>query len=324
MFLAAITAAIIASFLFEHWLDRRQIRHVLAHQDRVPTAFQGAVSIEDHQKAAAYTVAKRRFGMNSWSRNVIQDRLEQGCDIAARFIDVQRRNALNGGRVNNREIELFIRRTQVDKQVKRSIEHVVNDGIGSIDLVDHDDSLVSERQCLPKDKGRLRHRAFLRIDQQQHAFNHAQGPFYFSAEVGMPRRIDDIDLDALISDARVLGPDRDAALTLLIHRVHNAFAHVVDLPMDVRLPEHRVDQGGFAMVDVGNNGDVANVGPLTKRSAPDFLNGVGCHMCIHNATLYVVETKKKTPTDAASTDSIVHDPYDYKPMQRLEFSALSL
>ena len=63
MFLAAITAAIIASFLFELWLDRRQIRHVLAHRDRVPSAFQGAVSIEDHQKAAAYTVAKRRFGM---------------------------------------------------------------------------------------------------------------------------------------------------------------------------------------------------------------------------------------------------------------------
>jgi STE24 endopeptidase len=63
MFLAAIAAAIIASFLFELWLDRRQIRHVLAHRDRVPAAFQGAVSIEDHQKAAAYTVAKRRFGM---------------------------------------------------------------------------------------------------------------------------------------------------------------------------------------------------------------------------------------------------------------------
>jgi STE24 endopeptidase len=63
MFLAAVTAAIIASFLFELWLDRRQIRHVLSHRDRVPAAFQGAVSIEDHQKAAAYTVAKRRFGM---------------------------------------------------------------------------------------------------------------------------------------------------------------------------------------------------------------------------------------------------------------------
>ena len=63
MFLAAITAAIIASFLFELWLDRRQIRHVLAHRQSVPPAFHGSVSLEEHQKAAAYTVAKRRFGV---------------------------------------------------------------------------------------------------------------------------------------------------------------------------------------------------------------------------------------------------------------------
>lgn len=58
-----VTVAIIASFLFEVWLDRRQIGHVLAHRERVPPAFHGSVSVEDHQKAAAYTVARRRFGI---------------------------------------------------------------------------------------------------------------------------------------------------------------------------------------------------------------------------------------------------------------------
>jgi STE24 endopeptidase len=63
MFLAVVTLAIVTSLLFDIWLDRRQIRHVLAHRDQVPPAFRDMVSIEDHRKAAAYTAAKRRFGM---------------------------------------------------------------------------------------------------------------------------------------------------------------------------------------------------------------------------------------------------------------------
>ena len=63
MFLTVVTIAIIASFLFEVWLDRRQIRHVLAHRERVPPPFESAVSLEEHRKAAAYTVARRHFGM---------------------------------------------------------------------------------------------------------------------------------------------------------------------------------------------------------------------------------------------------------------------
>ena len=63
MFLAIITLAIAASLLFEIWLDRRQIRHVLANQERVPPAFHDTVSLDEHRRAAAYTAAKRRFGI---------------------------------------------------------------------------------------------------------------------------------------------------------------------------------------------------------------------------------------------------------------------
>jgi STE24 endopeptidase len=63
VFLTVIAVAIMAAFLFNLWLDRRQIRHVLTHRERVPAAFQGALSIEEHRKAAAYTVARRRFGI---------------------------------------------------------------------------------------------------------------------------------------------------------------------------------------------------------------------------------------------------------------------
>ena len=58
-----VALAIAAAFLFETWLDRRQIRYVAAHRDQVPAAFAGKISLEDHRKAADYTIAKKRFGM---------------------------------------------------------------------------------------------------------------------------------------------------------------------------------------------------------------------------------------------------------------------
>jgi STE24 endopeptidase len=63
LFLIAVSIAIVASFLLELWLSRRQIRHVVANRDRVPPAFESSVPLQDHQKAADYTVAKERFGM---------------------------------------------------------------------------------------------------------------------------------------------------------------------------------------------------------------------------------------------------------------------
>ena len=47
----------------EAWLARRQLHHVLAHRDAVPEAFRKRVPLEDHRKAADYTVARVRLGL---------------------------------------------------------------------------------------------------------------------------------------------------------------------------------------------------------------------------------------------------------------------
>lgn len=47
----------------KYWLAARQIRHVAAHADSVPAQFAERVSLEAHRKAAAYTIAKQRFGL---------------------------------------------------------------------------------------------------------------------------------------------------------------------------------------------------------------------------------------------------------------------
>ncbi len=54
--------ALAASTAVQLWLSRRQINHVLKHRGQVPEAFKSTVTLEAHQKAADYTIAKERLG----------------------------------------------------------------------------------------------------------------------------------------------------------------------------------------------------------------------------------------------------------------------
>ncbi len=51
------------SLAFGIWLSLRHIGHVARHRDAVPAEFADAISLDAHQKAAAYTLDKQRFGL---------------------------------------------------------------------------------------------------------------------------------------------------------------------------------------------------------------------------------------------------------------------
>ena len=42
------------------WLEARQRAHVLRHQNQVPPAFETEISLDEHQAAARYVLAKSR------------------------------------------------------------------------------------------------------------------------------------------------------------------------------------------------------------------------------------------------------------------------
>ncbi len=52
-----------AATLVQLWLARRQQAYVIAHRARVPDAFAERIALDDHHKAADYTVSKTRLGM---------------------------------------------------------------------------------------------------------------------------------------------------------------------------------------------------------------------------------------------------------------------
>lgn len=54
---------LVASYILQVWLTRRQIQHILSHRAEVPSAFADKISLEAHQKAADYTVTRNKFGL---------------------------------------------------------------------------------------------------------------------------------------------------------------------------------------------------------------------------------------------------------------------
>lgn len=63
IFTAVFAATLVLGLLVRFYLASRQIRHVAEHRGKVPTAFAATISLQSHQKAADYTVAKARFGL---------------------------------------------------------------------------------------------------------------------------------------------------------------------------------------------------------------------------------------------------------------------
>ena len=73
----------------------------------------------------------------------------------------------------------------------------------------------------------------------------------------MARGIDNVDLGVAVADGGVFSEDRDAALTLEVVRVHDAVDDLLIFAVHAALLEHFVDEGGLAVVDVGDDGYIA-------------------------------------------------------------------
>ncbi len=54
---------LVAGTAFRLWLSTRQVRAVTAHREQVPEPFDTTISIDDHRKAADYTVTRSKVGM---------------------------------------------------------------------------------------------------------------------------------------------------------------------------------------------------------------------------------------------------------------------
>ena len=68
---AVFLAALLVSATLRVWLALRQMRHVAAHRERVPDEFADSVTLDEHRKAADYSVAKTRLFLAEFGVDVL-------------------------------------------------------------------------------------------------------------------------------------------------------------------------------------------------------------------------------------------------------------
>ena len=214
---------------------------------------------------------KRRLGVALWCGHGGDERVEDGPEIRELLVQVRRALALLGDGEDDGKLDLVLVGAEVDEEVVHLVQHLLGALVGAVDLVDDDDGRQPERERFAQDEARLRQRALGGVHEQHHGVHHAERALDLAAEVRVTRRVDDVDLDLFtgeraavrrVADGRVLGHDGDALLALEVHRVHDALGDLLVVAEGAALPQQLVDEGGLAVVDVGDDGDVAEVGLL--------------------------------------------------------------
>ena len=112
-----------------------------------------------------------------------------------------------------------------------------------------------------ENKARLWQRTFRGVDEEHHAVDHVQRAFDLATEVRVTGRVDDVQAHVAEQNPCVLREDRDAAFALLIHAVHRAIGDLFMRAESAALFEQRVDERGFAVVDVRDDRNVSEVSP---------------------------------------------------------------
>ena len=204
---------------------------------------------------------QRVVGLVGRRRDVLEQQVDQRAEVVGERVDVrlEARAARPRVAVDDRELDLRLVGVEVEEQLVDLVDHLGDARVGPVDLVDHEDHRQPRLERLAQDEARLRQRALGGVDEQQDAVDHRQPALDLAAEVGVAGRVDDVELDVAVVDRGVLGEDRDALLALEVHRVHDAVGDVLVGAEGAGLPEHGVDEGRLAVVDVGDDGDVAEV-----------------------------------------------------------------
>ena len=191
--------------------------------------------------------------------NVLHDAVEQRAQVGAGLAPVGGGRAVSAGSEDDGAVQLLVGGVQLHQQLKGFVHDLFAALIRAIHLVDDDDDLQIQLQRLLQHEAGLGHRALEGIHQQQHAADHLQHALHLAGEVGVTGSVDDVDLGVMIMHGGVLGQNRDAALALQIVGVHDAVGHLLVLAKHAALLEHFIHQRGLAVVNVGDDGDVADV-----------------------------------------------------------------
>ena len=177
--------------------------------------------------------------------------------------------------INHGEVQGVVLGAQRHQQVEALVDHALRVAVRPVALVDDDHGAQPGLQGLGEHEAGLGHGALEGVDHQQAAVGHAEDALDLAAEVGVARGVDDVDAVDLfvpghIADGAVLGEDGDAPLALEGVGVHDqAVLPALELLQltgaeVAGLLEQLVNQGGLPMVNVSDDGDIAERGDRSR------------------------------------------------------------
>jgi hypothetical protein len=204
--------------------------------------------------------AERPLGIDGGRGRVLEDGVEEGLEVLHGRLVVDPGDARLRRGVDDGEVELGLVGSELHEQIEDLVDHRVGPLLGPVDLVHHQDGAEPVGQRLLEHEAGLGHHALDGVDQQQDAIHHAEHPLHLSPEVGVAGRVHELDPRPLPLDGGGLGEDGDATLPLEVLAVEGALGHGLMGPEHAREAEHAVDQGRLAVVDVGDDGEVAQRG----------------------------------------------------------------
>src|SRR5699024_1251511 len=194
-------------------------------------------------------------------------------------------------------LSVFEACSNLQQQVLRVRDNFFNAGIRAVSLVNRNNHRKLCLKCLGQHEAGLRKRAFRGIDKQHDAINHGQPALDLATEVSVTRRVNNIDDQvsavftlALAVNGSVLGQHGDGPLSLLVARDHGAIRVVAVLAECAGLFQHAVDEGGLAVVNVGDDGYITelsggherNLLTEKKKASVSTVLAVACR-CTHYA-----------------------------------------
>ena len=199
------------------------------------------------------------IGVVGRCRNTREQQIDQRLEVGPPHLGIERGGAITRNAVDDREVDLLLGGVEIEEEFVDLVNDVGDARIGAVDLVDDEDDRELAFERLAEHEAGLGERALGSVDEQERAIDHGEAAFDLATEVGVAGGVDDVHLDVADTDGRVFGEDGDALFALEVVRVHDP---VDDLGARIELPgllEQGVDERGLAVIDVRDDGDVADV-----------------------------------------------------------------
>ena len=200
---------------------------------------------------------QRTFVVTLGCGNVIENGLKQRLEVFGCFEGRVGSGTCTAGAPDHRRIELFVRCIELQKQFQHFVADFIQTCVGLVDLVDDDDNTVVELQRFLQNETGLRHRTFCCVNEQNNAVDHLENTFDLTAEVCVTGSVNDVDFRVFIVDCGVFCKNGNAAFALQVIGVHDAGRGFLVFTVDAALLEQTVNQRGFAVVNVCDDGYVS-------------------------------------------------------------------